>query len=363
MILALGIVAGLFVLVLLVVVHEFGHAFIAYKNGVTVEEFGIGLPPAAKKRTLKNGLIFSLNWLPIGGFVKLKGEYDAANEKGDYGAATFWQKTKILFAGVFFNWLFAAILLTILALFGLPKIMSNQFSVDSDTTTVYQPVQIISLIKGGSAEKAGLLIDDKIIKFNGQTVTTVDELIAQSKEAQNKSVEVVYNRNGSDAVININLGNDSDGGYIIGAGLGQSELIKATWSAPVVGVVTTAQFTWLTIQSLGSMVVNIFSSGIKSVGDNVAGPIGILGSIFPSAVQSGLSQLVLLAAIVSISLAVMNILPIPALDGGRWLTMALFKLFKKDLTKEREEKIQAIGFYVLMGLIILVTINDVAKLF
>ena len=358
-----GILIGLFTLVILVVIHELGHAIVARRNGVIVEEFGIGLPPAAKKKTLKNGLIFSLNWLPIGGFVKLKGEYDAANEKGDYGAATFWKKTKILFAGVVFNWLFAAILLSLLALFGLPKIMSNQFSVEGDATTVYQPVQIVSLIKDGSAEKAGLLVNDKIIKFNGQTVTTVDGLIAQSKENQNKSVEIVYVRNSSESTTKLDLGNNSDGGYIIGAGLGQSELIKSTWSAPVVGVVTTAQFTWLTIQSLGNMVVNIFTSGIKSVGDNVAGPIGILGSIFPSAVQSGLSQLVLLAAIVSISLAVMNILPIPALDGGRWLTMALFKIFKKDLTKEREEKIQAIGFYALMGLIILVTINDVAKLF
>jgi len=343
--------------------HELGHAIIAQKNGVVVEEFGIGLPPAVKKKTLKNGLIFSLNWLPIGGFVKLKGEYDAADKKGDYGAATFWQKTKILFAGVFANWLLATVLLTILALFGLPKIMPNQFSVESDATTVYRPVQIVSLVEDGSAKKAGLLVDDKIIEFNGQAVSTVDELIAMSKKSQNKSVELTYIREGSKATIDINLGNDSDGGYIIGAGLGQSELVKSTWSAPIVGIATTAQFTWLTIQSLGHLVANIFTTGIKSVGDSVAGPIGILGGIFPTAIQGGITQLIMLTAIVSISLAVMNILPIPALDGGRWLTMASFKLFKKDLTKEREEKIQAIGFYLLMALIILVTINDVAKLF
>jgi regulator of sigma E protease len=361
--LILEVIIGLFVLVLLVVVHEFGHAIVAHKNGVVVEEFGIGLPPAAKKKTLKNGFIFSLNWLPVGGFVKLKGEYDAASEKGDYGAATFWKKTKILFAGVVFNWLFAAILLSILALFGLPKIMDNQFSIEGDRTTILQPVQIVSLIKDGAAEKAGLLADDKIIKFDGQSVSTVGQLVALSKKSQDKSVEITYSRKGSEASIILNLGNENNGGHIIGAGLGQNESIKSTWSAPIVGVATTAQFTWLTVQSLGNLVVNIFTSGIKSVGNSVAGPVGILGSIFPSAIQGGLTQLVLLTAIVSISLAVMNILPIPALDGGRWLTMTLFKLFKKNLTKEREEKIQAIGFYVLMALIILVTINDIAKFF
>jgi regulator of sigma E protease len=104
------------------------------------------------------------------------------------------------------------------------------------------------------------------------------------------------------------------------------------------------------------------SSDLKSVGDSVAGPVGILGTIFPAAQKAGLTQLIFLTAIISLSLAVMNILPIPALDGGRWFTMAIFRLTKKNLTKEREEKIQAVGFYILMGLVILVTLADVSKL-
>jgi regulator of sigma E protease len=99
------------------------------------------------------------------------------------------------------------------------------------------------------------------------------------------------------------------------------------------------------------------------VGDSVAGPVGILGVIFPAAQQAGLTQLVFLTAVISLTLAVMNILPIPALDGGRWTVMTIFRLMKKKLTKEREEKIQTIGFLILMGLIILVTITDVTKLF
>ena len=356
------IIVGLFILVALVVAHELGHALQAMHNGVVVEEFGVGLPPRALKKKLKNGLTLTLNWLPLGGFVKLQGEYDAANKKGDYGAATFWQKTKILLAGVAVNWIVAAILLTFLALTGMPKVLPNQVTIPNDTTIISQPVEIASITKDHAAAKAGLKVGDKIIRFDGQEVPTVDRLIELSKQKKGQEIAVIYNRSGAEYNAKIDLGQDIKTG-IFGAGLGQRQLIKATWSAPIVGAATTVQFTWATVQGVGSLIGNIASSGLRTAGDSVAGPIGILGTIFPAAEQDGLTQLVFLTAIISLSLAVMNILPIPALDGGRWLTMALFKLFKKDLTKEREEKIQAIGFYLLMALIILVTINDVAKLF
>lgn len=358
----LEIIIGLIALVILVAIHEFGHAIVAKKSGVVVEEFGIGLPPVAKKTRLKSGMIFSINWLPLGGFVKLKGEYDAANNKGDYGSATLWQKTKIMFAGVVFNWIFAAFLLTILALVGLPKILPNQFTVMNDTKTTYKPVQITSVIKDGPAENAKLEVGDEIVKFADQDIDTVESLINESKKYQNESVSLTYIRNNSENTTKIELGDESDG-YVIGAGLGQNEFINATWSAPIVGVATTAQFTWLTLQGIVDIFGNLFSANIQSVGDSVSGPIGIIGTIFPSAVEGGLVQLMFLTAIISLSLAVMNILPIPALDGGRWLTTIIFRLLKKDLTKEREEKIQAVGFYILMVLVILVTFNDIARLF
>lgn len=378
--LVFGVILGLIILVLLVVVHELGHAIAARRSGVVVEEFGIGFPPKAWSKKLKNGVEFSLNWLPLGGFVKLQGEHDAADQKGDYGAATFWQKTKILLAGVLINWLVAVLLLTVLALTGLPKIIPNQFSIASDTTTISKPVTLASVGKDSPAEKAGLKSGDAIIRFNGHEVPTTEALQKATQEQKGKTVEIIYDRSGSEqrAQVALRADNKNGQGYL-GVGTGQQSLIRATWSAPIVGIVTTGQLTAATFDGLGKMVANLFTglfaqlSGneqvrqaggkeLESAGSSVAGPIGILGVIFPAAQQAGPTQLVLLTAIISLTLAVMNILPIPALDGGRWFTMVVFRLLRRPLTKEREESIQAVGFLTLMALVVVVTYLDVTKI-
>src|SRR6478735_6758464 len=155
--LLVGILTGLIILVLLVVIHELGHGISAKRNGVVVEEFGIGFPPFAwgkkvKQSILGKNVLYSINWLPLGGFVKLQGEYDSASKKGDYGAATYWQKTKILLAGGLMNLLTAVVLFTLLALIGLPKILPNQFTVPSDTVTVTKPLTIVAVESGSPAE-------------------------------------------------------------------------------------------------------------------------------------------------------------------------------------------------------------------
>lgn len=374
-----GIISGVLILVFLVAVHELGHAIVAKRNGVVVEEFGIGFPPRAWAKKLKNGVLFTLNWLPLGGFVKLQGEHDAADKKGDYGAATFWQKSRILLAGVLINWFVAALLLTALAWTGLPKILPNQFSVAADTVIVKKPVEITLVTADSPADKAGLEIGDQIVRFAGRPVDSSLDLSKATAENKGKKVEIIYARSGVERTTDATLRTNSSEGYL-GVGSGQRELIQASWSAPVVGVVTTAQFTQVTLQGLGTLLVDFVkgvvlqfsldgstreeaSKSLEKAGNSVAGPIGILGTIFPAAEQAGLTQLIFLTAIISLTLAVMNVLPIPALDGGRWFTMALFRLLKKPLTKEIEEKIQTVGFMILMGLIIVVTIADVGKLF
>lgn len=362
-----GIILGLIILVILVVVHELGHAIAARRNGVVVEEFGIGFPPRAWAKKLKNGILFTLNWLPLGGFVKLQGEYDSADKKGDYGAASYGQKTKILLAGVMMNWVVAALLFTVLAWTGLPKILPNQFSVQGDTTIITQPVEVATVSKGSPAEQAGLKVGDQIVRFAGESVATPTSLVEKTKEKQGETVVIIYSRGGVEYTTKATLrdANDSKQGYL-GIGPSQREQIRATWSAPVVGVATTVHFTVVTLQGIGDLLVNTVhgiimqlnpdkavreqaSQDLKQAGDSVAGPIGILGTIFPAASAAGPTQLLFLTAIISLTLAVMNILPIPALDGGRWFVMTIFRLRKKPLTKEREEKIQGTGFMILMA--------------
>lgn len=376
--LVLGVLIGLIILVFLVVIHELGHAIVAHRNGVVVEEFGIGFPPRAWGKKLKNGTLLTLNWLPLGGFVKLQGENDAASKKGDYGAASFWVKTKILLAGVLVNWLMAVVLLTGLAVTGLPKILPNQFSVATDTVQVTEPVQLMSLVKNSPAEQAGFQSYDKILRFDGKDVETSTQLIQFTKDYRGKTVDIIYSRNNEKAQKTVTLKNNKEAN--LGASLSQQQRSKSTWSAPIVGVVTTGQFTLATLQGLGDLLVNLgkgvvlqlspdsavrkqASEELQTVGNSVAGPIGILGVIFPSAQKAGATELVFLTAIISLTLAVMNALPIPALDGGRWFLMALFRVLKKPLTKEREEKIVGVSFMVLMVLIVVVTVSDVGKLF
>jgi regulator of sigma E protease len=188
----------------------------------------------------------------------------------------------------------------------------------------------------------------------------------------------VYERDGAEATKEVTLRNDDKA--VFGAALGQLTESRSTWSAPIVGVGVAAQLTVETFKGIGSLVANLGSglinqlsgdaktreAGSKEVaaaGDSVAGPLGIFGILFPAASSAGPTQLTMLIALISIALAVMNVLPIPALDGGRWFTMAGFRLFRKKLTKEREEKIQAAGFITLMALVVLVTVADVGKIF
>lgn len=333
-----------------------------------------------KKSFLGENVEFSINWLPLGGFVRMQGEHDDAVKKGDYGAMTFWQKTQVLLAGVAVNWLLAAVLISILAAIGLPKILPNQFTVPSDTQIIKRPVELATVVADMPAAKAGLKEGDKIVRFDNQAVATPEDLANLAASRAGQKVQVRYSRNDVEntTIVELRKNNDDKKGYL-GAGPAQRELIKATWSAPIVGVATTAQATWATIEGLGQLLANTVSGLVMKLvpndatqqqanqrlgeaGASVAGPLAIFGVIFPAAEKAGATYVIMIAAIISLTLAVMNALPIPALDGGRWFVTALYKVLKKPLTKEAEEKIHGTGFMVLLLLIVVVTIADIGKL-
>lgn len=377
----LSVLAGLLILTFLVVIHELGHAIVARRNGVVVEEFGIGFPPRAAAKKLKNGILLTINWLPLGGFVKLKGEHDEDGGKGSYGGASLWAKAKILLAGVGINWLAAAVIFMLISLFGVPKILPNQFSVPGDTIVNNGSVVAATVVDQGPAAKSGLQKGDEIIRLGTTDISDSQTLTNVAKEAAGKTLPLTYKRDGIQKTteVTLNSPDKAQRGYI-GVSASQQTTLRSTWSAPIVGLGLTAQLSYETVKGLGVLLGQVgqgiaskFSGdqSAKTSGDtalaeadkSVAGPIGILFNLFPTFLQAGIIPLLLLTAIISLTLAIMNVLPIPALDGGRLFLTLLFRGLKKPLTKDREEKIVGYSFYGLILLVIFISVLDVRKFF
>ena len=382
-----GIIIGLISLTFLVALHELGHALAAKKNGVKLKEYAIGFPPRIKSfkaktdKILPKGTKISIGAIPLGGFVRLQGEHDSDSKKGDYGAASFWGKTQILFAGVAMNWLVAFVLFTILAISGMPKLLPNQFYLSSDAKISGGGVQVSAISKDSPAEKAGLNKNDTLLEFNGQKVENSTKIRQDLKNNAGKTVSLKISRNGKEISKSVKLNEKGNSGFL-GAVLSDGmQKIHSTWSAPIVGLGTTAQFTGETFKGVGELFVNFFggifekvipnsdsqknaNTQLSKAGESVSGPVMVIGGIFPNIVSMGMDMILMLTAIISISLACMNVLPIPALDGGRWFMTFIFRvLLKKPLSKETEENINGWSFLALMGLSVLIIVLDFTKIF
>lgn len=370
---------GFILILLLVVAHEAGHFFAAKKSGVEVEEFGIGFPPKAKTIGHKNGTEYTLNWLPLGGFVKLKGEHDSDTTPGSFGAAKLSNKVKIMVAGVVVNFFIAYILFTLIALIGMPQLVENQYTVASNETVVRQDVLAGFVAEGSPAESAGVQINDVIVEVNeagdcGSECRTYNlvasEQLGEATESlAGKDVDIVIQRGDEQLLLSTTLLTESEvdasqetdepKGYL-GVVPAEFSTKRYTWAAPIVGAGTTIQFTELTFKGLASIVSGLVRGDTQAATEQVSGVVGV-GFIFSSASFLGPVFMLMIVAVISLSLAIMNILPIPALDGGRLFVTLLFRVLNKPLTKEAEEKIHGTGFAALMVLFLLITIVDVQR--
>lgn len=367
------LILGILLFIGLVIIHEFGHFLAARRNGVDVEEFGIGFPPRAWKRNTKKGFIFSLNWLPIGGFVKLKGENDSASEKGSFGAATFWVKTKIMLAGVAMNLLVAFVMLTILAVVGMPKIIDDQFTVASDTKIIKNDVLVGYVEPGSPAANAGLQTRDRLVSIQpvpgdttgdvtAQAITTATQLPEVTKQFPGQQVTITFERDSQQLSTSAQLRTveEANGKAYLGVSPTEYTLQRSTWSAPIVALGLLKQFTIATFQGLGTAIAALFQGDAAKASEQVSGPVGII-AVLKEGSLLGYEFILFVIAIISLSLAIMNILPIPALDGGRFYVLLLSRVFGRKLSQDMEERIVGTSFVFMILLIILITIVDVNR--
>lgn len=384
---------GFLLFISLILIHEWGHMRAARSAGVKVTEFGLGFPPRAWARKLKSGMIISLNWLPLGGFVRLKGEHATDSRPGSFGAAPLKAKTKIILAGVAMNLIAGMILLTILAATGLPVLINktsvgqDQFTISRDTKLVKNYVYVRDILPGSPAAQAGLSTRDIIetisIPQQVQGITSAASLRATTSEFAGQTVAITYKHSGkqkittatllSEQVVNASLDGANPKGYL-GVATADLQVRRSTWSSPIVAVGLTGQLTELTAKGIWHVFTglgSIFAGGVSGntqarqhgqteASSQAGGPVAVAAILWDSGAL-GFNFVLVVIAIVSLTLALVNVLPIPALDGGRLFIIYLFKILRKPLRPELEDRIHGIGMLVLLALFVLITFVDVKR--
>lgn len=354
-----SIVGVIIVFSLLVIAHEYGHFSTARRNGVTVDEFGIGFPPRVFSRK-KGKTLYSINALPIGGFVRLRGEDGSVKGKGSFASASFKSKTKIIMAGVVVNFLIAYVIFTVLLWIGIPPIGQQLPSIGAikPQNIGTSELTVLTVSQGSAASNAGIKQGDNIISIDSKTYTNNDELKAFTKQNAGKSVEIIVKQNGVTKKYNVTLGTNEQAG-ILGISAQQISLQRYSWwAAPIAALYVMGMLIVATLAAFGNLILGIFTRG--QVSEQVAGPIGIV-SVFSQVVNFGPRFILLFIASISLSLAVINALPLPALDGGRQFVLILQKMGFK-ITPERENLVHIIGFIALIVLMVIISISDISRL-
>ncbi len=368
------IVSFIIVLSLLVFVHEFGHFSTARLFGVKAHEFGFGLPPRAfgfykskdgkwkkvkgnKEVTDAADTIYSINWLPIGGFVNIEGqdgEDTGAND--NVNSKPIWQRAIIMSAGVIMNVVLAAVLFSVGFMFGLPQSIDD---VDQRAIVREEKVQVAEVLKGSPAEKAELKVADVILSVNDVKIDSDTEL--QELTAPNAGTTLRYEiRRGSEVMEKeIVPQADEEGKGKIGIAIVNTGLVRYPWYLSVwKGFKTAIIMVWMIIVAFYDLIKGLFVG--QGVPAGVSGPVGIAVMAGRFA-EMGFVYLLQFTALLSVNLAVINFLPLPALDGGRVIFLLIEKIKGSPVKREVEGMIHNTGFLLLLLLILVVTIKDVSK--
>ncbi len=360
----------LIILAALIFVHELGHFLIAKAFGIRVDEFALGFPPTLFKRKYGE-TVYKLNIIPFGGYVSIFGENpDDESLTGPDAARSMVNKNRgiqaaVLVAGVTFNIIFAWILITLTLMLGISPTASFA---NKDSANTVGKVLVTNVIKESPAEKAGFKAGDLIVKVDDSnrelasstlTIESVQGLIAE-KDLDMLTFQVLRGSETKEISVTPSTGIIADK-PAIGISMDSGELVKVVWyKAPYEGLITTFRATIATAVGLYQFV----ASAIHGTADyqQVSGPVGIVNMV-GNASASGLAYLLFFTAIISINLAIINILPFPALDGGRLLFVVIESITRRKIKPVIMNGFNAVGFILLLLLMAVITYHDIAKMF
>lgn len=360
----LTLIIFIVVISLLVFVHEVGHFVAAKRSGMKVEEFGFGFPP--RLVGFRRGeTIYSVNWIPFGGFVKIFGENSSEHrESRSFGSAPFSRKVLVVVAGVLMNFLFAAFLLILANFFGLRVGLFDQNLI---TIAQDKKIQIIEVSEESPARAAGLQTLDEIIGFrlsDGSVLRTISPEVIQEFAYANAETEatmvIVRGDEQMDIPISLRQAISPTEGPI-GISLALTGVVSYPWYESIWRGIADSAFIFVAIGwGYIKIIASIFTDG--RLATQVSGPVGI-ATLTGQAASIGFNYLMQFVALISLNLAVLNIIPFPALDGGRLMMLVSEKVRGRAMQARTERLINGIGFMVLIILMALVTIKDVGRLF
>jgi regulator of sigma E protease len=336
----------------LVLVHELGHFFAAKVTGVEVEEFGLGLPPRIIGKKFM-GTVWSLNWLPIGGFCKLHGEDGDQKGKAAFNNKNPWQKALIVLGGVLMNLVLAVTIFSVVySILGVP--------------TETDKVKVIGVVKNSPAETAGLKVDDWVKSVEGVSIKKSATLTAEIEKYKGKNVNLLIERNGQvqDMSVQVQVRpNPPAGEGSMGIAISNTEMVKVKWYEfyKGIGAGFKEAYYWgeIIASGVGKMVGGLVSGQVPK---DVAGPIGMFEATSSIKQNQGMLAVIHFFGIVSVNLAIVNILPFPALDGGRIIFVLYEMVTRRRANQKFEAVVNNIGMIVLLALILIITVGDVLRL-
>ena len=356
------VIIFLIVLSILVFVHEFGHFWVAKKKGLKVEEFGFGFPP--RLFGIKRGeTIYSLNLIPFGGFVKIFGEDGGEkNDPRSFSSRPPGTRSLIAVAGVVMNFLLAMVLLVVGNFSGLRIGVDEKFP----GTAKDLKIQIIQVADGSPAASAGIKALDEVLEISFQQEkiipSKVEDIQEFVKKHLGKEVGIKIKRNNEELSFRVLARREPPPGQgSLGISLAKTGVVSYPWHQAILNGIKDSFLLFAnTVYAFGLFFKSFFVQS-KVLGD-VAGPIGI-AVLTGQAAGLGLSYLLQFIALLSVNLAVLNLIPFPALDGGRILLYAIEKARGVPLSRRTEGFINAAGFIFLLALMFYVTVKDVIKFF